>query len=211
MKDAEVFYPNDDDPRKEKPDPLMEIDTFLKAKTRLGDEIPNVRALAENMGIGTGDLTALATANPDFQKGLGRVRKFLDDMLEDNDPWNNRIDVSLVRLLLSAFAKTQSEDEKKEDKSELTVFDQMNSYLKKEAPQDIEHPTVQGIAKRMGITDETLNHWLTTDGQFKEELERLKEFQQNDPYREGNEFDYFIHSSGIQFVLDETQKRYEKK
>jgi hypothetical protein len=211
MKDAEVFYPNDDDPRKEKPDPLMEVDAFLEAKTRLGDEIPDIRTLAENMGIGKADLRALATSNSDFQKGLERVRNFLDDMLEDNDPWNNRIDVSLVRLLLSDFTETQSEDEKEGEPREPSLFDQMNSYLKKEAPRDIENPTVQGIAERMGITEETLNHWLTTDGQFKEELTRLRDFQQSDPYREGNEFDYFIHSSGIQFVLDETKKRYEEK
>jgi hypothetical protein len=30
MKDVEVFYPNDDDPRKDKPDPLMEVDAFLE-------------------------------------------------------------------------------------------------------------------------------------------------------------------------------------
>ena len=211
MKDFEVFYPNDDDPRKEKPDPLMEVDAFLEAKTRLGDEIPDIRTLAENMGIRTEQLGTLATSNPDFQKGLDRVRKFLDGMLEDNDPWNNRIDVSLVRLLLSDFTEAPSEDEKEGDKKEPSVFDQMNSYLKKEAPSDIENPTVQGIAERMGITQETLNHWLTTDSQFKEELTRLKDFQQTDPYREGNDFDYFIHSSGIQFVLDETKKRYEGK
>jgi hypothetical protein len=207
MKDFEVIYPNDDDPRKEKPDPLMEIDAFLEAKTRLGDEIPDIRTLAENMGIGTVDLRALAASDPGFQKGLERVRNFLDDMLEDNDPWNNRIDVSLVRLLLSDFTETQSKDEKKEDKREPALFDQINSYLKKEAPHDIENPTVQGIAERMGISAETLNDWLTTDEQFQEELKRLKDFQQSDPYREGNEFDYFIHSSGIQFVLDETKKR----
>jgi hypothetical protein len=211
MKDVEVFYPNDDDPKKEKPDPLMEVDAFLEAKTRLGDEIPDIRTLAENMGIGAVDLRALATSKPDFQKGLERVKKFLDDMLEDSDPWNNRIDVSLVRLLLSDFAQTQTEDEEEEDQREPSLFDQMNSYLKKEAPQDIENPTVQGIAERMGITEETLNHWLTTDRQFKEELTRLRDFQQNDPYREGGDFDYFIHSSGIQFVLDETKKRYEEK
>jgi hypothetical protein len=44
--------------------------------------------------------------------------------------------------------------------------------------------------------------------QFRDELTRLKEFQTKDPFYEGNEFDYFIHSSGIQFVLGETKKRY---
>jgi hypothetical protein len=89
-----------------------------------------------------------------------------------------------------------------------TIFDEINSYLQREAPKDIENPTVEGIAERLGIPGDTLHHWLEYDKQFREELTRLKEFQTKDPFNEGNEFDYFIHSSGIQFVLDETQKRY---
>jgi hypothetical protein len=72
----------------------------------------------------------------------------------------------------------------------------------------IENPTVEGIAERMGIPRDILNTWLNQDAQFREELTRLKDFQTNDPIREGTEFDYFIHSSGIQFILDETKKRY---
>jgi hypothetical protein len=89
-----------------------------------------------------------------------------------------------------------------------SLFDQINQYLKKEAPKDIPDPSVQGIAGRLGIPKDVLNHWLTNDKQFKEELTRVKEFQEKDPRNEGTEFDYFIHSSGIQFVLDETKKRY---
>ncbi len=89
-----------------------------------------------------------------------------------------------------------------------SLFDQINAYLKKEAPEDLPDPTVQGIAGRMGIPKDVLYHWLTNDKQFKEELTSLKEFQEKDPLNEGAEFDYFIHSSGIQFVLDETKKRY---
>jgi hypothetical protein len=33
-------------------------------------------------------------------------------------------------------------------------------------------------------------------------------FQIIGPLNEGSEFDYFIHSSGVQFILDETKKRY---
>lgn len=32
-----------------------------------------------------------------------------------------------------------------------TLFEQMNQYLRKEAPKDIENPTVEGIAARLGI------------------------------------------------------------
>jgi hypothetical protein len=89
-----------------------------------------------------------------------------------------------------------------------TLFDEMNSYLRKEAPEDIENPTVEGIAERMGIQEDTLNFWLVNDQQFKEELTRLKDFQKNDPFKDGSEFDYFIHSSGVQYILEETKKRY---
>ena len=89
-----------------------------------------------------------------------------------------------------------------------SLFDEINSYLRREAPKDIENPTVQGIAQRLGIPGDILDHWLKNDSQFREELTRLKEFQTKDPFRDGTEFDYFIHSSGVQFVLDETKKRY---
>ena len=89
-----------------------------------------------------------------------------------------------------------------------TLFDEINSYLQWEAPGDLSEPTVEGIAKRAGIPADVLHHWLDHDRQFREELTRLNEFQEKDPFRDGTEFDYFIHSSGIQFVLDETKKRY---
>ena len=84
----------------------------------------------------------------------------------------------------------------------------MNQYLRKEAPKDIENPTVEGIAERLGIPGEVLRNWLNNDEQFRKEMTRLKKFHENDPLKEGTEFDYFIHSSGIQFILDETKKRY---
>lgn len=84
----------------------------------------------------------------------------------------------------------------------------MNSYLRREAPPDLPEPTVEGIAKRSGIPEDVLRHWLENDRQFRQEMTRLKEFQTSDPFLEGTEFDYFIHASGIQFVLDETKKRY---
>jgi len=84
----------------------------------------------------------------------------------------------------------------------------MNSYLRKEAPKDIPEPTVEGIAKRSGIPEDILHYWFDHDKEFREELTRLKEFQEKDPFMEGTEFDYFIHASGVQFILDETKKRY---
>ena len=99
-------------------------------------------------------------------------------------------------------------ERKEGEPEEKNLFDQMNEYLKREAPKDIENPTVEGIAERLGIPRDVLHHWLDNDRQFREELTRLKEFQTNDPFREGTEYDYFVHSSGVYFVLDETKKRY---
>lgn len=97
---------------------------------------------------------------------------------------------------------------KEGEPKEPSLFDQMNAYLKKEAPKDIENPTVEGIAERMGIPKDILHIWLAQDTLFRDELTKLKEFHEKDPYKEGTEFDYFIHSSGVQFILDETKKRY---
>ena len=97
---------------------------------------------------------------------------------------------------------------KEGESKEPAIFDEINKYLMKEAPEDNKEPTVQGIAKRLGIPEDILHHWLDHDKQFREELTRLKEFQEKDPYKKGTEFDYFIHSSGVQFILEETRKRY---
>ena len=96
---------------------------------------------------------------------------------------------------------------KERDQQEPTLFEEINEYLRKEAPERIENATVEGIAGRMGIPKDVLEIWLKEDAQFKEELTRLKDFQINDPFKDGTEFDYWIHSSGIQFILDETKKR----
>ncbi len=62
---------------------------------------------------------------------MKKAAKVIDDMLEDNDPWNNRIDVSLVRLPLSDYTETGNKDERKGEPREPSLFDQMNSYLER--------------------------------------------------------------------------------
>ena len=106
------------------------------------------------------------------------------------------------------MGKTYTKKMKERENKEPNLFEEMNEYLRKEAPKEIENPTVEGIAARMGIPGDVLNLWLKEDRQFREELTRLKEFQEKDPFKDGTVFDYFIHSSGVQFILDETKKRY---
>lgn len=95
-----------------------------------------------------------------------------------------------------------------QEKKEPSLFEEMNEYLRKEAPKSIENPTVEGIALRMGIPQDVLQIWLKDDKQFREEMTRLKEFQINDPFKGDSEFDYLIHATGVQLILGETKKRY---
>ena len=97
---------------------------------------------------------------------------------------------------------------KERDQKESTLFDEINEYLVQEAPERVENPTIEGLAEKIGINQDMLDLWLAHDKQFRDELTRLKDFQINDPFKDGTEFDYWIHSSGIQLVLDETKKRY---
>ena len=79
--------------------------------------------------------------------------------------------------------------------------------------QVLEHDDsmVEGIAARLGILEDVLRNWLDNDEQFREEMIRLKEFHEKDPLKDGTEFDYFIHSSGVQFILDEKKKGIQLK
>jgi hypothetical protein len=46
------------------------------------------------------------------------------------------------------------------ERKEPTLFDEINSYLRKEAPKDLPEPTVEGIAKTCGMPKDILHHWL---------------------------------------------------
>lgn len=109
MKDIEIIYPNDDDPRKERPDILTQIDNLFEAQTRQGEVKPDIRTLAEEMGIGSVDLRALVNTNPGFKEGLDNLTRILEANLLDEDPWLNRIDVSLLRWLIVDFATPKDE------------------------------------------------------------------------------------------------------
>jgi hypothetical protein len=39
---VEIIYPNDDDPRDKQPDIFVEVNAYLEAKTKPGEELPRV-------------------------------------------------------------------------------------------------------------------------------------------------------------------------
>ena len=95
----EVIYPNDNGPE-EQPDELVEVNIYLEAQTLLGDEVPTVQDLASQLSIGEGQINEWLSDGEMFKEGLTTLAKRLDENLVTDDPWANRADVMLVRLLL---------------------------------------------------------------------------------------------------------------
>ena len=95
----EVIYPNSERPEKQ-PDIFVELNAYLEAKTLLGEEVPTLQELASQLGIGEGQLKMWLSDGKMFREGLTALTKRLDENLVTDDPWANRADVMLVRLLL---------------------------------------------------------------------------------------------------------------
>jgi hypothetical protein len=93
-----------------------------------------------------------------------------------------------------------------------TIIDLLNNSLKKEALFEADIPTVQGIAKEFGITENMLNDWLTSDAQFAGELQRVHDIKNNTPKEfrfteEDGIPESYVSATMIAFVLLETKER----
>ena len=95
----EVIYPNHDEPEKQ-PDIFVAVNAYLEAKTRLNEEVPTLQELASQLSIDKGQLKEWLGDGEMFKEGLTALTKRLDENLVTEDPWANRADVMLVRLLL---------------------------------------------------------------------------------------------------------------
>jgi hypothetical protein len=95
----EVIYPNGDEPEKQ-PDIFVEVNAYLEAKTMLNEEVPTLQELASQLSIGEGQLKEWLRDGEMFKEALTTLTKRLDENLATDDPWANRPDVMLVRLLL---------------------------------------------------------------------------------------------------------------
>jgi hypothetical protein len=104
----EVIYPNGDGPEKQ-PDIFVEVNAYLEAKTLLDEEVPTLQELASQLSISECQLKEWLNNGEMFREGLTTLTKRLDENLVTNDPWANRADVMLVRLLL---LKTQNRHDK---------------------------------------------------------------------------------------------------
>ena len=91
------------------PDVFVEVNAYLEAKTLLNDEVPTVQEIAKELEIDGTELREWLGGSEVFKEGLEKLVKRLDENLVTDDPWANRADVMLVRLILletkNKFAK----------------------------------------------------------------------------------------------------------
>jgi hypothetical protein len=106
------------------------------------------------------------------------------------------------------YESTGEEEKSKKDSPE--IIDEINKYLKEPMKEDVEIPTVENIAQRVGINKKTLYEWVKNDKEFSATLERLNKVQQNDPFKTGTEEDSYVNAMMIAFVLMETRDRHFK-
>ena len=101
---------------------------------------------------------------------------------------------------------------KERDQPEPTIIDILNESMKKGFSDPDNYPTVEIIAERMGIDNNTLHWWLEHDKVFQEGLTRVKEAHENDPWKDTiddeTKLDAATLSFGISIVIEETKKRY---
>ncbi len=88
------------------------------------------------------------------------------------------------------------------------VIEQLNKSLSENVPEDIERPTVEGIAQKLGISRNILFEWVNNDNEFSGALERVKTLQENDPFKTGTIEDSWIISLVVTFILMETRDRH---
>ena len=106
------------------------------------------------------------------------------------------------------YEAANNEEEERENTP--PIIAELNEHLKKNAPEDMEGFSVESIAERIGINKKILYEWVESDPEFTTALGRLKEVQENDPFKTGGEEDFFVNSMMISLLLFETRDRHYK-
>jgi len=90
------------------------------------------------------------------------------------------------------------------------IIAELNETLKRDASEGTKDFTVEWIAERAGINENILYEWVRSDAEFTTALERLKDVQENDPFKTGTEEDMFVNAMMIALLLMETRDRHFK-
>jgi hypothetical protein len=107
------------------------------------------------------------------------------------------------------YEASNYEDEERENIPPIIAA--LNENLKRHVSEDTNGFTVEWIAERTGINKKTLYEWTESDTELTTALERLKEAQNNDPFKTGTEEDTFVNSMMVALLLLETKDRHLKK
>ena len=90
------------------------------------------------------------------------------------------------------------------------IVAELNENLKKDAPNGMKGFSVERISESSGISKKILYEWTESDAEFSGALGRLKDVQENDPFKTGTEEDFFVNSMMIALLLMETRERHHK-
>ncbi len=95
--------------------------------------------------------------------------------------------------------------ENEEEPKEITpqIIQELNEHLKEGLPDDLEAPTVEGIARKLGVNKKTLYGWVKNDQEFSKTLERLNTVQKDDPFKTGSIEDSQVNTMMIALLLIE--------
>ena len=101
-------------------------------------------------------------------------------------------------------------DESEEQENIPPIIVELNENLTKDASEGMKDFTVEWIAEKAGINKNILYEWAKSDTEFTTALERLKNVQENDPFKTGTEEDTFVNLMMIALLLLQTKDRQYK-
>ena len=102
------------------------------------------------------------------------------------------------------------DNESEEQENTPPIIVELNENLKRDPSEDLNYFTVEWLAERVGINKNILYEWAGSDSEFTTALERLKDVQENDPFKTGTEEDTFVNAMMIALVVMETKDRHYK-
>jgi hypothetical protein len=105
----------------------------------------------------------------------------------------------------------EAKDNEEEERENIPpIIEELNENLTKDTSEDLKYFSVEWIAEKAGVNKNILYEWVENDTEFTTALERLKDVQENDPFKTGTEEDTFVNAMMIALLVMETRERHYK-
>ena len=114
----------------------------------------------------------------------------------------------MIRQPHIIYEVTPNENEEQEKTPSIVA--ELNENLQKDASPNTKDFTVEWIAERAGINKTILYEWAESDAEITTALERLKNIQEDDPFKTGTEEDILVNSMTLALLFLETIDRHHK-